>query len=356
MEYRLSQIPAGFAGTVATVQEIARLVKKDLARPMLRLIATRAIRSAGVPSKDQVGEAQALYKFVARRVRYQKDPLGLETVQSPEFTVRLGAGDCDDHSGLVAALAASVGLPVRFRVVGYDPDHLVHIFPEVYAGGRWLPADTTEPARGFGWRPARFPFEKTFNLKQEGVGMASSVLPIQRGDLKAKIRGAVWQTLESNWRNGLIDMNDLQSYLQVIRQKNFPSREPLLVDTTEETIRAFIGYAPAHLGPSRKGTGSLSGLEGLDGFLGSVWKAVKGAVGGVVKTVGKVAGAVLGTGSGGQVVVQPQVNVPAGMIQTNVPPESAASAVSQMLKSPVVWVGLGLLAFLVLKPALSGRR
>jgi len=353
MRYRLAEIPSGYAGTVATVREVNRLVNDDLSRPMVRLVATRLLIAAGVRSKDQVGEARAIYNFVVKRIRYQKDPVSLETVQAPTVTLKLGAGDCDDHSGLVAALALSVGLPVRFRVLGYDSDHLIHIFPEIYAGGRWLPADTTEPDRGFGWRPGRFPFEETFNVNREGgkMALAGGTLPVTQGAVKARIRAEVWKTLEGNWTAGLIDMADLKSYLEVIRNKNFPSRSPLLVDPTEETIRAFIDYAPSHLGPSRKGTGSVSGLEGLDGFLGSVWKAVKGAVGGVVKTVAKVAGAVVG---GGQVVVQPQVNlpaIPAGVVQATVPADAAKAGVLEALSSPVVLVGLGLLAFMALRPS-----
>lgn len=50
------------------------------------------------------------------------------------------------------------------------------------------------------------------------------------------------------------------------------------------------------------------------------------------------------------------VNLPPGLIQTNVSPEAATAAsqasIDQLTKNPVVWILTGLLAFTVLK----GRR
>ena len=172
MNYRLSAIPSGVAGTDATVREIARLVDYDLQHQKLRLLATKILRRNAVPSKSYLSEARALFSYVAKRVRYQKDPVGLETVQSPTVTLNLGAGDCDDHSGLVAGLAAAVGIPARFRVVGYSPDRLVHIFPELFINGSWWPADTTEPQQGFGWRPPKFPYERLYRMDGQVMNVA----------------------------------------------------------------------------------------------------------------------------------------------------------------------------------------
>ena len=119
MNHTLSEIPGGIAGTDKTVQEIARLVRYDLERPQLRLMASRLLRNHEVQSKNYLGEARAIFNFVTHRIRYQKDPLDVETVQSPTATIEIGAGDCDDHCGLVAGLAMAVGIPARLRVVGY---------------------------------------------------------------------------------------------------------------------------------------------------------------------------------------------------------------------------------------------
>jgi len=277
MRYRLSAIPSGVAGTDATVREIARLVRYDLERPQLRLLATRVLNHARIRSKNHLQEAKTLYGYIVGRVRYQKDPVDLETVQSPTVTLGLGAGDCDDLSGLVAGLAMAVGMPARFRVIGYGDNDLVHIFPELFAAGRWWPADATEPHRGFGWRPKRFPVERVYNLNGEVQNMAELEKEKQytRGQVKGSIAKAVTDTLSSNWQAGLIDLADVRGYLGVIEEGNFPTREPLVVEPTEGAIREFIDYVVENRVGSLKPAGSLGGV---DGFLSSIWDASKKVV------------------------------------------------------------------------------
>jgi hypothetical protein len=348
MEYRLSEIPGGVAGSDATVREIIRLVKADLERPELRLLATKILRSRAVANKDFVSEARTLYKWVTQKIRYQRDPIEIETVQSPMVTVQHGAGDCDDHVALYAGLASAVGLPVRFRAIGVVRDDLKHIWTEVFAGDRWWAADTTEPARGFGWRPERFPVERIYNFNGEVAMGFAGTLPVSRGVVKAAIRGELWRVLENNWRMGLINDADLQGYLDLIRQGNFPTKSAVIVEPTVQTIESFRRWAPIELGPSRKPMG-MSGYEGMEGLFKSIWNGVKKAVGGVVKVGAKLLG--VGGAQAPQVTVQPQVtlpSLPAGMIQTQVTPGAAGAAVSEFLSSPVVLVGGGLAALLLI--------
>ena len=347
MRYNLFQVDGGIAGTDRTVQEIARHVEADLKRPDIRLLATGILRN--VHSKDEAGEARAIYGYVSRSIRYQKDPIGIETVQSPLATLQIKAGDCDDHVALVAALALSVGIPARFRVVGYFKDEMIHIFPELYVNGRWTAADTTEPARGFGWRPPTFPVERVYNLKGEVDSMNLSQSPAvttpTRGQVKGSIYSEVTNVLVSNWRNGLIDLNDVRGYLRVIAEGNFPTREPLLVEPTETAIRDFIRRIEAAGEVSTKPAGQLSGLEGLDGFLSSVWGAVKKGVKGVAKLV---------TGGGDQpiITVQPTITIPEGLIRTEVAPGAAAAFGAGLLgpyTTPILIAGGVLLAFMLLR-------
>ncbi len=314
MNYRLSAIPSGLAGTDATVREIARLVRYDLERPELRLLVTRVLNHARVRSKNHLQEAQTLYRYVIGRVRYQKDPVDLETVQSPTVTLGVGAGDCDDLSGLVAGLAMAIGIPARFRVIGYSDNDLVHIFPELFAGGRWWPADATEPHRGFGWRPKRFPVERVYDLNGEAQNMAElkEEKQVTRGRVRAAIAEAVGKTLSSNWQAGLIDLDDLRGYLRVIDEGNFPTRDPLAIEPTTQAIRNFIDYVVGKRVGSLKPGGSQGRLGGLDGFLSSVWDAGKKAVGDLV------------AGHEGPLFqVSPTVTVPEGMIRAEATPAVA---------------------------------
>lgn len=351
MQYRLSEIPSGSAGTDATVREIIRLVKDDLKRPATRLLATRLLQSYNVPSKDHYGEIKAIYQFVARHIRYQKDPIDIETIQSPEATWNIRAGDCDDHSGLVVALATAIGIPARLRVFGYSENEFVHIIPELKVNGVWYPADTTEPGRGFGWRPPKFPVERVYNLNGEVFNMGLAQTPVARRDvLETSIYNEVMKTLESNWEQGAINRADVVGYLRVISEGNFPSKEPVLVDPTRRAIKEFLAYIDRHGIPSRKASG-LSGLEGLAGFLGSIWKAVKKGVGAVVGIGAKAFG--INTGVAAPIVLQPQINIPENVIQTRLSPGAAKAMGAGMFGSgsqlPLM-IGLGALALiLVLK-------
>lgn len=354
MKVRLAAIPQSVIGTDMTLSEMARLIEQDLKNQKLRLFVSRILRD--VPSKNQLAEAKKIYRWIASHIRFQKDPVGIETVQSPCVTLRLGVGDCDDHAALLVGMALASGIPARFRVVGYEKDNLVHIWPEVYAKGRWWAADTTEPQRGFGWRPPKFPVERVYSYKGKVTNMAAlpTRLPITRGVVQEAIRGEVLSVLTENWQAGLINDADVASYLRVIDEGNFPTDKALLVDPTRDAIADFQAWAPANLGPSTKPMGTMSGLEGLDGFLGSIWKGVKKVVGGVVKTGVRILGG--GAPPPTQVVVQPPVVVPPRIEAKPLPAAVAPIGVSALLRSPVVLVGIGLLGFMVMQTMMRPRR
>ena len=96
-----------------------------------------------------------LRAFLARKVRYEDDPPGMELVRHPMAMLddigRQGfaCGDCDDVATLAAALALAMGLRARFRVVAFDADgNYSHVWTEVHAGrgeAGWRELDTTRP-------------------------------------------------------------------------------------------------------------------------------------------------------------------------------------------------------------------
>jgi len=348
MRFTLSEIPGGVAGTDRTVQEIARLVRYDLEQPQLRLVATRLLRNHGIQSKNHIDEAKSIFAFVSTRVRYQKDPVDVETVQSPITTLEIGAGDCDDHVGLVAGLAMAVGIPARLRVVGYSEDRFVHIFPELFVDGRWYPADTTEPERGFGWRPRKFPLERVYNLNGEVHDMSGNEsMHVTRGDVKKAIESAVTETLSANWQAGLINLADVEGYLGVIRAGNFPTRNELAVEPTEKAITEFAAYIVDNRIGSLKPAGSSTGLEGLSGFLSSIWDAGKQAVGGVLTTYQPAPG---GGENAPLIRISPTITVPEGLIQAQATP-AVASAFGAGLGGAMVplLIAAGLALMLVIR-------
>jgi transglutaminase-like putative cysteine protease len=114
--------------------------------------------------KDSPSEIRALFDFVRNTIRYAADPFGTETVRSPDKTLLLRAGDCDDKSLLLATLLRAMGYNAFFVVTGYT---LPGVFEHVYVGvtddpiarvaslapGEYLALDTTEPYP-MGWEAA----------------------------------------------------------------------------------------------------------------------------------------------------------------------------------------------------------
>lgn len=106
-----------------------------------------------LPSKDFRAELEAIYFWVREHIRFVRDVRGIETLQTPAATLRLGAGDCDDHVILLQALLEAVGFVTRSHAVGFAPDHYSHVLAEVKFGKRWVPLETTHEPAFIGWFP-----------------------------------------------------------------------------------------------------------------------------------------------------------------------------------------------------------
>ncbi|MFH1226836.1 MAG: transglutaminase-like domain-containing protein [Planctomycetota bacterium] len=141
----------GFRGTAETIRRMWLLVNKATKDEHLIGIATD-IALKGSRSKDYFRRAEALFNWVRKSIAYMPDPAGVEMIQDPFYTIARGAGDCDDHTVLLAALAQAVGFSVRFKTIGTrNRDEFNHVFPEIFVSGKWLSADTTESKSYLGW-------------------------------------------------------------------------------------------------------------------------------------------------------------------------------------------------------------
>lgn len=150
MTATLQAIPDGKAGTVATLKVMRQITKAGKTSLPVRNAALSII--SGLAQKDWFNEAKLLHKFVRDQIRYVKDIRGVETVQTPDVTLTLRAGDCDDKSVLLASMLEAIGHPTRFVAIGFRPDDFVHVFPETRIGTAWIPLETTEPVE-IGWTP-----------------------------------------------------------------------------------------------------------------------------------------------------------------------------------------------------------
>lgn len=147
----LGSLPPDAAGTHETLKIMAGLVKKFKRDPMIR--DTAISLTAHLKPRDWTGQARALYEYVRDRIRYTRDVLGVETIQTPPVTMELEAGDCDDKSTLLATMLQAIGHPARFVATGYrEPNQYSHVYVETLLGDRWVPLDAST-SRPFGWEP-----------------------------------------------------------------------------------------------------------------------------------------------------------------------------------------------------------
>lgn len=277
VKFGLQSIDQGERGTDQTVAELIDLVKESESRPHVRVLAINVLREADVPGMDEPATARALFDWVRGHVRFYSDPLEVETVQAPEVTAfDLRAGDCDDHSALMAALARSVGIEARFVVIGDSPSRFSHIYPEVRIDGRWIAVDTTGGAE-FGQKPPDIGVKKIYNFPDsEGNGMAKAAQAIDRAAMARELKKVGWSMLAQGWTQGRIDDSDLTSYLAQIRAGGVEySDSPFFRSLMEELVQDFRTYA--------RNNGLLSykrlrgGLAGLSGFFDSLWGGIKSA-------------------------------------------------------------------------------
>lgn len=69
-----------------------------------------------IPERDARGEIAAVFGEVRKRVRYTLDPIDFDAFQTPNKTLELKAGDCDDEVALLGAMLRSIGHDVQSRI------------------------------------------------------------------------------------------------------------------------------------------------------------------------------------------------------------------------------------------------
>lgn len=147
----LKDIPEGRAGVRATLKIMAEMIRAARHDHRIREKTLRLIRH--LPQKDWVGEIEAVFRYVQRRIRYVNDPLGMETVAEPWKTIELGQGDCDDKVVLAAAMLQSIGHPVRLVAVGFDGGPISHVYLETQVAVQWVPLELTDCSMELGEPP-----------------------------------------------------------------------------------------------------------------------------------------------------------------------------------------------------------
>lgn len=151
------RLPPGAAGTRATLVMMQRLAREGGRDPAVLEAARDILRRAGVRGHDVLGEVRALFLFARDAIRYTRDPVDVELLQTPAHTLRTRVGDCDDKSTLLAALLHAIGHPAQllFRAVAVNPSRpgvFSHVYVVANVAGRRVPLDPTPPTATMGWQ------------------------------------------------------------------------------------------------------------------------------------------------------------------------------------------------------------
>lgn len=101
---------------------------------------------------DFLSEINTIFEYVRDRIRYVRDPFGIELVQSPMRTIQTGFGDCDDKTVLFCALCEAIGHRTRIVLEDTSGRSWTHVRADVFYKGKWIPADCTPETKWLGWQ------------------------------------------------------------------------------------------------------------------------------------------------------------------------------------------------------------
>lgn len=145
--------------TARKIADLAREGAKDLRVSHLARDTVRNLVDENTdPFLAVMSEIQAFHNLVFQKMRYTRDPQGVELVYSPQATVRewdtegRWAEDCDSYAAILAALFLAVGRKARITIASFvadNPYHFSHVFVEVWTPasprfafpGRWVVVD-----------------------------------------------------------------------------------------------------------------------------------------------------------------------------------------------------------------------
>jgi hypothetical protein len=176
--YRLQDGDAGVARTVKLMRGFVN-GSEGATHPLVRQTAVNIVR--GIDSNNKQGQIAAVLDWVKQNIDFRGEYK--ETLQTPVVTLQLGAGDCDDHSQLIAALLKSLGFRTRFCTVAADsedPRQFTHVYAEVQDPGsqQWISLDSTVKASYPGWRPDNVYREQAWKPMGDASDILSDITPL----------------------------------------------------------------------------------------------------------------------------------------------------------------------------------
>jgi hypothetical protein len=146
----MGSLPGGRETIPATMMEMWKKIADPDSQMAVYTTARHLVKN--IPQKALMMEAQALFNFAQKNIRYTRDPYQIEALQTPAATLQLKTGDCDDKTILLAALLLSIGIPVKLIVGGWTKGRYSHVWLRAGIRNCWVSMDATEP-HPMGWEP-----------------------------------------------------------------------------------------------------------------------------------------------------------------------------------------------------------
>lgn len=130
------------------MRELTIAGRKD---PSIKTLADSIVRSA--PSGDFSAQNAAVFNWVKRNIKYVRDIRDVETVSTPQRTLKARTGDCDDMAVLIASLLEAIGNKTRFVALGFNGGDYEHVVAQARMGPHWITLDPTVSYAYPGWHP-----------------------------------------------------------------------------------------------------------------------------------------------------------------------------------------------------------
>lgn len=138
---RVYEIPAWGSWSQTKRLRFMRRFTEDKARdPHIAQVATSILRAAGCDGRDLRRGWAVLLRWCQDRITYVNEPN--ERLQSPQATIQIGFGDCDDLAILLMALGHALRWPARWVLSGRDKKTNRKV--------RWIEGQP-EPSAGVDW-------------------------------------------------------------------------------------------------------------------------------------------------------------------------------------------------------------
>jgi hypothetical protein len=147
--FRLGYLPEGERGVVATLKIMVGVVLQYRCDPNVRYTAQTLVRNC--VSRDAVCQITCCHAYVRDKVAYLPDVRDVETIQTPDYTLEMMSGDCDDQSVLLACLLESIGFQTRFCAIGVRDQFYSHVSSQVKLGKGWCNLETIVPVLKDAW-------------------------------------------------------------------------------------------------------------------------------------------------------------------------------------------------------------